>query len=237
MLLARLHLLRLLLPALALLWCASDSRLAAQDAPLPQPATQDPAPLLPTPAPSATVTPAAPQLIPADILPMPDPAASAPASLPDIPTIEQLDQAMSPPPLSPAAVARQQHIEWRKLRNQVQNEARVKAALAEADAAKTDLQRRKLLARYIELYHARMIALAPPEMKQYLLDRKREQLAALPQPRVRPETAPKPAPTPAGATAAASPSPTGTPPTSAAAYASPSPSPSASSLLPRFSRP
>jgi hypothetical protein len=214
--------------------------LRGQDAPLPKPETQDPAPEARDAA-SPVPTPAAPDLIPADILPAPDPA--APLPMPDIPTIEQLDQAMSPPPLSPAAEAHRLHIEWRKLRNQAQNDPRVKAALADADAARTDLERRKRLARYYEIFHARMIALAPPTMKKYLQDRKGEALASLPQPRVRPETAPKPSPTPKGVTAATgSPSPTAspspTPPsTSAAAYASPSPSPTGSSLMPRLPRP
>ena len=201
--------------------------LHAQDVPLPTSEPQDPAA-------AADATPP-PELIPADILPPPDPAAPAPAL--DIPTIDQLDAGLKPPPLSPAAEAHRLHLEWRKLRNQVQNEARVKAALADADAARTDIERRKLLARYHEIFYSRMIAIAP-EMKSYLLDRKREQLASLPQPRVRPETAPKPTPTPrAGASASpgASPSPTASP--SAAAYGSPSPSPSGSSLMPRLPRP
>ena len=226
----------LLLPIVVLICCAAGWPLAAQDAPLPRPATQVPAPLEPTPTPAPNSPPAAPALIPADILPAPNPA--APAPMPDIPTIEQLDQAMSPPPLSAAAEAHRLHVEWRKLRNQAQNDARVKAALAKADAARTDLERRRLLARYFEIFHARMIAIAPPEMKDYLVTRKREALAALPQPRVRPETAPKQTPSPAAAAAVASASITAAPsptvPTSAAAYASPSPSPSSSSLMPRL---
>ena len=196
---------------------------AQEPAPLPKPETQDPAP-----AGAVTPTPT-PELIPADILPPPDPAA-LPGTL-DIPSIEQLDQGLKPPPLSPAAEAYRLHLEWRKLRNQVQNEPRLKAALADTEAARTDLQRRKLLARYIELYHARMIAIAPKEMKQYLLDRKREQLAALPQPNVRPETAlatPKPAP---GAPAAGSPGASPTPAAPISIYGSPTPKPGRSGLL------
>jgi hypothetical protein len=199
-----------------------------QDVPLPKSEPQDPAATPP------------PELIPADILPPPDPA--APPMTLDIPTIDQLDEGLKPPPLSPAAEAHRLHIEWRKLRNRAQNDPRVKAAFADADAARTDLERRRLLARYVEILHARMIAMAP-EMKKYLLDRKREQLAALPQPRTRPETALKPEPTPKpapGASPGASPtaSPSPTPSVSAVDYyASPSPSPSGSSLMPRIPRP
>ena len=224
---------RSLLLSLAAVCALGALQLRGQDAPLPKPETQDPAPAagetpLPTPPPT--------QLIPSDILPAPDPAAPPPTL--DIPTIGELDEGLKPPPLSPAAEAQRQHIEWRKLRNRVQNEPRVKAALAEADAARTDLERRKLLARYYELFHARMIAIAPPDMKPYLLTRKEQAVAALPQPRVRPETAPKPSATPAaGASPSGSPSPTPTPlPTSADAYASPSPSPGTSLLFPRIPR-
>ena len=229
---------RSLLLILSVMLCLMASGLRAQDPVLPKPETQDPA-AEPSPTPGPIDVPP-PELIPADILPPPDPAAPAPTL--DIPTIEQLDEGLKPPPLSPAAEAHRLHVEWRKLRNQAQNDPRVKAALAEADAARTDLQRRKLLARYFDIFHARMIALAPPQMKNYLLDRKREALAALPQPRVRPETAPKPTPPPAaapGATASPSPSPSpsGTAPMSKAAYASPSPSPAGSSLGPRLPRP
>ncbi|HSH39670.1 MAG TPA: hypothetical protein VK993_12910 [Chthoniobacterales bacterium] len=212
---------------IALACCLGHAALRAQDVALPRPETQDPAP-----EGTRAPTPPSGDLIPADILPPPDPAA-LPGTL-DIPSIEQLDEGLKPPPLSPAAEAYRRHIEWRKLRNKVQNDARVKAAEADADAAKTDLQRRKLLARYFEIYYGRMMAMASPEMKPYLLDRKREYLAALPQPRVRPETAPKPAPTPPGSVAA-SPSPTATVP--ASGYGSPSPSPSARSGLFGLPRP
>ena len=208
-----------LLLLLAFAWSAGEHHLRAQDTPLPKPATQDPAPLEPTPTPVITpaAPPAAPDLIPADILPPPDPA--APAPLPDIPTIEQLDEGLKPPPLSPAAEGYRLHVEWRKLRNQVQNDPAVKAAFARAEAARTDLEKRRLLARYHELFYRKMIAAAPPDMKAYLNDRKKEQLASLPQPRVRPETAP---PTPTPAKQSGSPLPTATP---IVPYGTPTPTP------------
>ena len=222
-----------LLLLLAFAWSAGQSHVRAQEAPLPKPATQQPAPLEPTPTPSAEITPAsppsAPDLIPADILPPPD--QTAPAPLPDIPTIEQLDEGLKPPPLSPAAEAYRLHVEWRKLRNRVQNDPAVKAAFARAEAARTDLEKRKLLARYHELFYRKMTAIAPPEMKTYLNDRKREQLAALPQPRVRPETAP---PTPTPAKQAGSPSPSASP---FAPYGTPTPTPSPSRGLFGLPRP
>ena len=213
---------RLLLLSASLMCCAAALSLQAQDVPLPRPATQDPAPLEPTPAAAATAPPTAPELIPADILPPPDTTGQAP--IPDLPTIDQLDEGLKPPPLSPAAESQRQHIEWRKLRNRVQNDPEVKAAFAKAEAAPTDLEKRKLLARSYELFYRKIAAIAPPDMKGYLNDRKRDNLGALPQPRVRPETAlPTPPPaTPAGSPApGASPSPT--PPVNV--YGTPSPTP------------
>ena len=219
-----------LLLLLAFAWSAGELHVRAQDTPLPKPATQDPAPLEPTPTPETAPAspPAAPDLIPADILPPPDRA--APVPLPDIPTIEQLDEGLKPPPLSPAAEGYRLHVEWRKLRNQVQNDPAVKAAFARAEAARTDLEKRKLLARYQELFYRKMTAIAPPEMKAYLDDRKKEQLASLPQPRVRPETAP-PTPPPAKQSASPSPSPSASP---VALYGTPTPTPTRGLLgLPR----
>jgi hypothetical protein len=88
---------RLLLLSASLMCCAAALSLQAQDVPLPRPATQDPAPLEPTPAPAGTAPPAAPELIPADILPPPDTTGQAP--IPDLPTIDQLDEGLKPPPL------------------------------------------------------------------------------------------------------------------------------------------
>jgi hypothetical protein len=158
--------------------------LAAQDTPLPSPDTQDPAPSV-TPAPS--VPP--PQLIPPDILPPPDTAPVPPP--PNIPTIPQLDEGFAIKPMNEAAEKRRLHIEWRKIRNRTENHPKVKAALDAAEKARTDLERRKLLREYYEIFYARAIAIGPPDMKQYLIDRKNEQLVALPQPRVRPDPPPR----------------------------------------------
>ncbi|MFL6594947.1 MAG: hypothetical protein ACJ8HQ_05840 [Chthoniobacterales bacterium] len=141
------------------------------------PSTADPAA---TPLPE----PPPPQLIPDEILPAATPAASAP-------NLQQLDEAFKDNPITTAAADYRLRIEWRKLRNLVVNDAEVKAALATAEAAKTDLQKRKLLRRYYELIYAKMLArAATPEMKAYLAARKTEHLNMLPQPRVRPEPTP-----------------------------------------------
>ncbi|CAN5651941.1 hypothetical protein BH20VER1_BH20VER1_30410 [soil metagenome] len=169
---------------LVLLICLLSGALAllqGQDTPLPTRKGEPPLP--PEKAPAAP-----PQLIPDDILPAPE--VSPAPTVPEIPTIPQLDESLAQKPLNPEAENRRLHIEYRKLRNRAQNDPRVKASLALAEAARTDLEKRKLLARHIEIFFGKMTALGPPEMQPYLLARKQEQLAALPQPRVRPESVP-----------------------------------------------
>jgi len=168
---------------------ASLSVLHAQDAPLPQPDAQDPA-ATPSPAPIAPP----PLLIPPDILPPPDAAPEPPA--PNLPSIPQLDEGFKIGPINQPAETRRLHAEWRKLRNRVENDPQVRTARVTAEKARTDLQKRKLLRRYYDVLYAKMSALAEPGFRPYLNDRKKEALAALPQPRVRPETAPAPKKTP-----------------------------------------
>lgn len=168
----------------------------AQDAPLPSPEVEGSA----TPSPQPIVTPP-PPIIDPRLLALPDEKESARPAVPEIPA---LDQAFKPAPLSAAAEAQRQHIEWRRLRNAVQNDRDVQDALAAATAAPTDLEKRKLLGRYYDLYYGRMMARAAPNMKKYLLARKREAIGLLPQPHVRPDlivsktagVTPPPTPTP-----------------------------------------
>ena len=106
-------------------------------------------------------------------------------------TIPQLDEALARSPVNAAANATRRQIEWRELRNRVANDADLKAKLRVAEAARTDLEKRKLLGRYYEAYFGRMIALASSaEFKAFLEEKKTEQLSALAQRRVRPEPSP-----------------------------------------------
>ncbi len=198
--------LSLICTAFALLGAASAR---AQEPALPEPIDA------PTPAPAASATPLptplptpAPQLIPDDVLP--EPTAS-----PVAPDLRELDEAFRDAPLNQTMQDRWARIEWRKLRNVVVNEPEVKEALAKAERARTDLEKRRLLRRYYDIYFGKMIALTQvPEFKAYLRDRKVEHLNTLPQPRVRPETARLAAPnspSPRPQQAAASPSPSPTP--------------------------
>ncbi|MBA3273667.1 MAG: hypothetical protein H0T11_07325 [Chthoniobacterales bacterium] len=164
---------------------------SAQPSVTPAAATAEPAPTVAPSAPSAPIAPIAPPLlIPPDILPMPDPTVP-PTAETGVPSIEELDEQLKPKPLSPATENYRLHIEWRKLRNQAQNDPAVKAALAKTDRAPTDLQKRILLLNYFNVFFDKMIAIKP-DMKDYLNDRRREHINALPQPRVRPLPTPAP---------------------------------------------
>ncbi|MDQ6654634.1 MAG: hypothetical protein M3Y80_02310 [Verrucomicrobiota bacterium] len=185
---------------------------SAQQVALPQPDAS------PTASPAAAALPGTdpltapvppPQLIPDDVLPTTPNA----APIPHITSLPELDASMVAPPLSPAADAYRQQVEWRKLRNQVQNDADVKAAFAEAQTARTDLEKRRLLARYIELSYRKMMARGAAEMKPFLEARKQEALGGLPQPNVRPTPKPAKGTAVAAAKPAPVPTPTATPDT------------------------
>ena len=164
------------------------SGLHAQDVDLPA-RSGSPGPSA-TPSPAPTPIPTPQDLIPPDILPPPDAAPPPPA--PNVPTIPQLDDGFKAGPISKPAEDRRLHAEWRRLRNKVENDPEIRAARMVAEKAKTDLEKRKLLRRYYEMLYAKLSAIAEPGFRPYLNDRKREVLATLPQPRVRPETQPDP---------------------------------------------
>ena len=162
------------------------SALHAQDVDLPAQSTSPEPSTTPSPAPTPIATPA--DLIPPNILPAPAKAPAPPA--PSVPTIPQLDEGFKVGPISQPAENRRLHAEWRRLRNKVENDPEIRAARVIAEKAKTDLEKRKLLRRYYELLYAKLNAIAEPDFRPYLENRKREVLAMLPQPRVRPEAPP-----------------------------------------------
>ncbi len=179
-----------ILGALILVLLSGKVRGQEPEPPLPSPETQEAAQ---SPSPSEQATPAAPQLIP--------PISSSPSTMPGAPpipnppTIPQLDEAFKTTPLSVAAENARHQVEWRDLRNRLVSNPQIKTALATAETARTDLEKRQLLKKYYELYFGKMIELAgTPELKAYLNDRKNEQLAQLPQPRTRPTPTPTPTP-------------------------------------------
>ncbi|MFL6596908.1 MAG: hypothetical protein ACJ8KF_02980, partial [Chthoniobacterales bacterium] len=101
--------------------------------------------------------------------------------------------------------ALQVHVLWRELKNRTVNDPEVQAAKKYAQAARTDLEMRKRLRNYYDVYYQRMSALATtPELKLALQALKDGHQGMLAQPRVRPSPTPEPSGTP-------SPTPTSTP--------------------------
>jgi hypothetical protein len=132
-----------------------------------------------------------------EAMPSPEPTA------PELPEISQLDQAFSKPrSLGKEADAARIHKEWRQLKNRTLNDPAVREARAFAQAARTDLEKRKRLRNYYELYYERMSNLATtPEIKLALQALKASHQGKLDQPRVRPSPTPEgftPTPTPSG---------------------------------------
>ncbi len=81
-------------------------------------------------------------------------------------------------------------LELRKLANQVVGDPAIVNAKAEAEAVKTDREKRERLRVYYNLYYGRLGALAStPELKAYVETVKAAHLAPLAQPRVRPTPA------------------------------------------------
>ncbi len=117
---------------------------------------------------------------------------------PAIPERAQIDEIFKQTSLGKEADERRLHLEWRDLANRVVNDPDVVAAKREADAARTDLEKRQRLRAYYALYYGRMRAMASsPEMKKALDDLKLAHLSRTSQRRVRPaEDADLPTPSP-----------------------------------------
>ena len=124
-----------------------------------------------------------------------------PPNGPELPGLKELDDSFKPKSLGPDADALKIHALWRQLKNRTVNDPDVQAAKKYAQAARTDLEKRKRLSSYYELYYQRMSALATtPELKVALQALKASHQGMLAQPRVRPSPTPEfsgtPSPTP-----------------------------------------
>ena len=120
---------------------------------------------------------------------------------PELPELKELDDSFKPKSLGIAADTLKIHALWRQLKNRTVNDPDVQAARQYAQAARTDLEKRKRLRSYYDLYYQRMSALATtPELKVALQALKETHQAVLAQPRVRPTPKPEfsgtPSPTP-----------------------------------------
>ena len=120
---------------------------------------------------------------------------------PELPSVEQLDAMFKQTPLGKAADEARLHAQWRELGNRTLNQPDLVTARAQAEAARTDLEKRERLRIYYNRYFDRLSALADSqELKDFLEERRTEQIRLLAQDRVRP-----------GSTPAALPSATATP--------------------------
>jgi len=134
-----------------------------------------------------------------------EPSPTPPPNGPELPELQQLDESFKAKSLGTAADALQVHALWRQLKNRTVSDPNVQAAKNYAQAARTDLEKRKRLRNYYDVYYQRMSALATtPELKLALQALKDVHQNMLNQPRVRPSPTPEPSGTP-------SPTPTSTP--------------------------
>src|SRR5262249_57138566 len=85
---------------------------------------------------------------------------------PELPELKQLDDSFKPKSLGKDADLLRVHVLWRELKNRTVNDPEVQAAKKYAQAARTDLERRKRLREYYEGYYQRKSAFATtPELK------------------------------------------------------------------------
>ena len=115
-----------------------------------------------------------------------------PPNGPELPELKELDESFKPKSLGKEADALQMHVLWRQLKNRTVNDPDVQAAKKYAQAARTDLEKRKRLRSYYEMYYQRMSAIATtPELKVALQALKDIHQKMLDQPRVRPTPTPE----------------------------------------------
>jgi hypothetical protein len=117
-----------------------------------------------------------------------NPAQTGPAASPALPSVEEVDQMFKESPLGKAADEARLHAQWRDLSNRTINDSELIAARRWAEAASTDLEKRKRLQSYYTMYFDRMLAKASsPELKEFVQARRMEHLGLLAQPHVRPD--------------------------------------------------
>lgn len=156
------------------------------------------------PLPAATPTPAAspsarPELNIPDIPIEPQPLVptTSPPAKKSVPSIQELDTAFQHSSLGAAVEEQRLHLEWRKLKNQANDDPEVVAAKKAISRAHTDPEKRELTRAYYKIFYAHMQALAEaPDIKGYLEQKKNEAINSLAQPHLRPQPTPRASPTP-----------------------------------------
>jgi hypothetical protein len=154
------------------------------------------------PLPAATATPAPnpsarPELdipdIPMAVEPSPLVPNTSATPKKNMPSISELDSVFGHSSLGQAVEEQRLHLEWRKLKNRVSQDAEILAAKKAMGSGRTDAENRELMRVYYTLFYGRMQALADkPEVKGYLEQKKKELLNSLAQPHVRPEPSARP---------------------------------------------
>src|ERR1700755_2080808 len=81
-----------------------------------------------------------------------DPSPTPPPNGPELPELKQLDDSFKPKSLGKDADLLQVHALWRQLKNRTVNDPEVQDAKRYAQAARTDLEKRKRLNSYYEVY-------------------------------------------------------------------------------------
>src|SRR4029077_18670235 len=113
-----------------------------------------------------------------------EPSPTPPPNGPELPELKQLDDSFKPKSLGKDADTLQVHALWRQLKNRTVNDPDVQEAKKYAQAARTDLDKRKRLSDYYEVYYNRMSPLATtPELKLPFQELKDVHQGILAQPR------------------------------------------------------
>ena len=132
---------------------------------------------------------------PAELEQTPPPAAPSPT--PILPELSALDQAFNQTGLGKDADEMRMRVEMRKLQNEAAHDPAVLAAKAAATAASTDLDKRERLREYYEINYGLMSKRASSSAVRNAIEQsKKEHIALLSQPRVRPGSGEPPSPTP-----------------------------------------
>ena len=116
----------------------------------------------------------------------PEGATPIPAA-PQMPDLSHLDEAFKHTSNGKQADENRQRIEIRLLQNRIANDADIVAAKVNAEAARTDLEKRDRLRAYYQLYYGRLRrSTASEETRKALDEDEASHLKLLDQPRVRP---------------------------------------------------
>jgi hypothetical protein len=124
-----------------------------------------------------------PTPFPTEISPEPAPVPSPP----QLPDLSRLDEAFRHTSIGKQADDNRQRIEIRSLQNRIANDPDIEAAKKNAEAARTDLEKRERLRAYYQLLYGRMRHMTSSEdTRKSLEEEEAAHLKRLDQPRVRP---------------------------------------------------